>query len=274
MAASALLRQLHDQVAPVTLSAEQLLPVPEALQPLFAAGGLARGVSVGFQGTGSWSVALSLAAAVLGSDGWLAVLGMEELGLMAAAELGIRLDRMLLVSSVGAAQLGVVVAALMEAIDVVMLAPRSAVGLRDARRLTARARERGTVLFHLDGGRHWPEPLDLTIGATTGCWEGLGQGHGHLQRRHLHLTAVGRRAASQPRQASVMIGEPGGLQPAPVEPTDRPLLAPVGSDSQPLGPVEPDHSPLLAPIEPDHSSLATRVRPGPGPLRLVASREG
>jgi hypothetical protein len=196
MVGSALLRELHDRVAPVTLAAEQLLAVPEPLQPLFTQGGMPRGISVGFQGPGSWSIALALAGVALGSDGWMAVVGVEELGLVAAAELGVRLDRMLLIASMGAANLAPVVAALVEAMDIIVVAPRSPVGVRDARRLQARARERGTVLFHLDGGAHWPEALDLTIKADNDRWEGIGWGHGHLQLRHLDVRAVGRRAVS------------------------------------------------------------------------------
>lgn len=213
MAGSALLAQLEQlrgRVAPVTLAADQLLAVPGALQPLFAGGGLPRGSSVGFTGAGSWSVALALAASALGVGGWLAVLGVEELGLVAAAELGVRLDRVLVVSSVASAQLGLVAATLMEAVDVIALHPRSMVSTRDARRLTARARERGTVLFHLDGGRHWPEALDLSVTVAPSRCEGIGEGHGHLQIRQLEVATTGRRAASRQRRASVLVGGPGG----------------------------------------------------------------
>jgi hypothetical protein len=210
MTGSALLRQLQDRVAPVTLASEQGLAVPEPLEPLFGSGGLPRGSSVGFKGAGSWSIALALAASALGSGGWLAVVGVEELGLVAAAEAGIRLDRVVVVTSVGSAQLGLVAATLLDAVDVLFLAPRSPVGARDARRLVARSRERGTVVFHLDGGIHWPEPLDLTLTATSGQWEGIGPGHGHLQLRRIDLVALGRRAASRPRRVSVLAGGPDG----------------------------------------------------------------
>lgn len=213
MAGSALLAQLEQlrgRVAPVTLAAEQLLAVPEAFQPLFAGGGLPRGSSVGFAGAGSWSVAMALAASALGVGGWLAVLGVEELGLVAAAELGVRLDRVLVVSSVASAQLGLVAATLMEAVEVIALHPRSMVSARDARRLTARARERGTVLFHLDGGRHWPEALDLSVTVAPSRCLGIGEGHGHLQFRQLEVATTGRRAASRQRRVSVLAGGPGG----------------------------------------------------------------
>ncbi|MDH5291337.1 MAG: hypothetical protein OEY41_15190 [Acidimicrobiia bacterium] len=210
LALLAQLEQLRGRVAPVTLAAEQLLAVPEAFQPLFAGGGLPRGSSVGFAGVGSWSVAMALAASALGVGGWLAVLGVEELGLVAAAEVGVRLDRVLVVSSVASAQLGLVAATLMEAVDVIALHPRSMVSARDARRLTARAREQGTVLFHLDGGRHWPEALDLSVSVVPSRCVGIGEGHGHLQFRQLEVATTGRRAANRQRRVSVLAGGPGG----------------------------------------------------------------
>lgn len=209
-------RELQNRLAPVTLSREQLLTVPEPLLPLFPFGGLQPGLSVGFEGVGSTSVALGLAASVLGNDRWMAVIGVEELGLLAASELGIRLDRLLLIGSTGISQLAPVVAALIEAVDVIALQPRRRVGPRDARRLAARARERGTVLLHLDGGRTWPEALDLRIIATAERWDGLGQGHGHLQQRRLTVASTGRRSSARRRQVSILAPGPDGrLAPAP-----------------------------------------------------------
>ncbi len=210
MAPDTKLRELQERLAPVTLSREQLLTVPEPLLPLFPFGGLQRGLSVGFEGPGSTSLALALAASALGDDRWMAVVGVEELGLLAASELGVRLDRLLLIESIATVQLAPVVAALVEAVDVIALNPRKRVGSREARRLNARARERGTVLFHLDGGRSWPEALHLNITTEPEGWEGLGQGHGCLTQRRLLVTSSGRRASARPRRASVLLPGPDG----------------------------------------------------------------
>ncbi len=204
------LRQLRDQLAPVTLPQEQLLDVPAPLRTLFPHGGLQRGTSVGFAGPGSTSVALAVAAAALGDDRWMAVVGVEELGLLAAAELGVRLDRLLVVSETGSDRLATVIAALLDAVDIVALDPRRPIGGRAARRLTARARERGTVLFHLDGGRSWPEAVSLTLTARPEGWTGLGAGHGHLQHRRMSITAGGRRSSARPRRTTVLLPGPGG----------------------------------------------------------------
>jgi hypothetical protein len=216
MARLPLAPELHDRLAPVTLAREHLLAVPEPLRDLFPSGGMQRGWSVGFEGPGGWSIALAMAASVASGDAWMAVVGVEELGLVAAAELGVRLDRLLVIESSAPNLLATVTASLVEVADVVALAPRQPVSHRDARRLTARARERGSVLFHLDGGRGWPLALDVTITATTERWEGIGQGHGHLRSRRLGIEAVGRRSAARRRHLSVLLpGPDGGVVAAP-----------------------------------------------------------
>jgi hypothetical protein len=204
------LRELQDRLGPVTLSKEQLLTVPAPLLPLFPFGGLQKGSSIGFDGAGSSSVALALAGSILGDNRWMAIIGFEQTGLLAASELGVRLDRLLLIASTGHADLVPTAAALIEAVDIIALNPRRRVGQRDARRLTARARERGTVLFHLDGGKSWPEAMHLRLTAEPEGWEGLGAGHGHLQQRRLLVAASGRRAAAHRREVTVLLPGPDG----------------------------------------------------------------
>ncbi|MGI9599222.1 MAG: hypothetical protein ACR2QK_23865 [Acidimicrobiales bacterium] len=209
---------IDQRIAPVTMANEQLLPVPEPLAPLFPAGGLQQGWSVGFSGHGGWSLAMALLGAGLGADGWSACVGLEEFGLVAADELGLRLDRVLMVETPGPDQLATVIAALIEVVDVVCLGSTRSIGLRDARRLMARAREQNALLFHLDGGRSWPHPLDVALTvepasksrSEPGSWAGIGAGHGRLQARALSVTAVGRRSMAKPRRVDVLLPGPGG----------------------------------------------------------------
>lgn len=210
------------RVAPVTMANEQLLVVPEALVPLFPGGGLQRGWSVGVTGHGGWSLAMALLGAALGADGWSACVGLEAFGLVAADEIGVRLDHVLMVESPGPQQLPMVVAALIEAVDVVCLGPTASIGIRDSRRLMARAREQNSVLFHLDGGRSWPQALDVTLHVEPGEWTGIGAGHGRLQTRPMSITAVGRRSMAKPRRVEVLLPGPGGgvecVEGAPIVP--------------------------------------------------------
>src|SRR5436305_1103558 len=84
-----------------------------------------------------------------GAGSWAAVVGMPDLGLLAAAELGVVLHRLVLVPRPGT-ELGAVVAALLDGVDLVVVATDGIALLRSrgaglARRLSARARHRGAV---------------------------------------------------------------------------------------------------------------------------------
>lgn len=210
--ASGLLADLEQRLAPVTPAGQRLVPVPEPLTSLFPGGGLQQGWSVGVTGSGGWSLGLALLGAALHGDGWAAGVGVEELGLVAGDELGVPLQRVLLVESPGTANQASVVAALVEVVDVICLGPLGSFSVRDARRLSARAREQGAVLLHLDGGRSWPQALDVTLTVEPGAWVGVGQGHGHLQVRPATITATGRRSMAKTRQVEVLLpGRGGGL---------------------------------------------------------------
>jgi hypothetical protein len=213
---------LEQRVAPVTTADQRLLTVPGPVASLFPGGGLQRGWSIGVSGHGGWSLALSILGSALGADGWVACVGLEELGLVAADELGVRLERLLMVESPGPARLAPVVASLIEVVDVVCLGPTDPIRARDARRLAARAREQSAVLLHLDGGRSWPQALDVTLTVEPGPWSGIGAGHGHLRSRPVTVTATGRRSMAKPRRVEVLLpGPDGALAPVPSPVTDR-----------------------------------------------------
>ena len=183
-------------------------------------------------GVGGWSLALALIGPALGGDGWAAAVGAEELGLVAGEELGLPLQRLLLVESPGTANQAEVVAALVEVVDVVCLGPLTAFPARAARRLAARAREQEAVLLHLDGGRSWPRGLDVELLVEPGPWVGVGRGHGHLQVRPVTITATGRRAMARPRRVEVLLPGPDGrLAPRPE------LEASAGREALAVGPV-------------------------------------
>jgi hypothetical protein len=205
---------------PVVLAGQRLLAVPDALTWLFPDGGLRRGSTVGLAagaGRGTTSLALALTVPVTRSGGWVAAVGLSSLGLVAAAQLGAALDRMALVPSAGE-QWPVVAAALLDSVDILLLAPGGRVRAADARRLTARARERGAVLVILPPagtgagmrGGGWPEATDVHLSVEAARWEGLEAGAGHLRSRVLDVVASGRRAAARPRRGRVWLPGPDG----------------------------------------------------------------
>src|SRR5206468_2354903 len=128
-------------------AAARVLPVPDELAGLFPWGGLRRGSTVAMRG--STSLLLSLLATATGDCSWAAIVGMPNLGVLAAAELGVPVDRLALVPNPGA-EFAAVVAALLDGIDLVAVDLRVLRGRLNeplARRLSARARNRGAVLL-------------------------------------------------------------------------------------------------------------------------------
>src|SRR5690606_36274173 len=140
--------RLAERVRPVALADEHVHPVLPALAGLLPwAGGLARGVTVGCAGPGATSLALALAAEATRAGAWAASVGLPDLGLVAADGLGIDLHRFAMVEPPPPGRWAEVVGALVGAVDLVLLAPAHRVRPGDARRLAARARERGTTLL-------------------------------------------------------------------------------------------------------------------------------
>ncbi|PLS74761.1 MAG: hypothetical protein CYG61_10595, partial [Actinobacteria bacterium] len=133
-----------------SLAGERLLPVVPALEGLFPGGGVRRGSTVAV--AGSTSLALAVLAGPSAAGSWCAAVGLPALGLLAAAEMGMALDRLALVPAPGS-EWPTVVAAMLDALDVVVVGTGTGEGRRvrpaDARRLVARARERGAVLVVL-----------------------------------------------------------------------------------------------------------------------------
>jgi len=200
---------------PVTTADTRLVEVPGALGGLFPEGGIRRGSTVAItSAAGGHSLALALAGQVTGGGGWVAAVGVPSLGLVAAAEMGVRLDRLALIPEPGD-RWASSAAALLDGFDLVLIRPPGRVGATEGRRLSARARERGTVLVLLGGT--WPEAPDVRLTATRSDWSGLGVGHGHLQARRMEVESTGRRAAARPRRCSMWM--PGPVPPTAVPPT-------------------------------------------------------
>jgi hypothetical protein len=204
----------------------RILPVLPELRELLPGRGLRRGSTVavgtrsdpsGTPSPGATSLLLALLAAASGSGSWCAVVGVPTLGVAAAAELGIALDRLALVPNPGP-DWPAVVAALLEGIDIVVTAVPGPVSASVTSRLAARARQRGTVLVCYGP---WTG-ADLTLDAVRSVWQGLGTGRGRLRCRRLTVQARGRGAATRPRRVDLWLPGLGGVLP-PVA-AERPAL--------------------------------------------------
>jgi hypothetical protein len=198
------LEDLAQRIRPVTLAGEQLLPVPRALEPLLPDRGLRRGGTVAVDG--SLALALALVAGASAAGSWVVAVNLPDLGVVAAAEAGIALERLALVPAASAAVWAAVVAALLDAIDLVLVQPPARLSPTVARRLAARARERRAVLLPVGG--NWPIEPDLRLAVTASQWKGLGQGHGRLEARKVEVASAGRGAAKRERRAMLWLPSP------------------------------------------------------------------
>jgi hypothetical protein len=248
------------------------LPVSPALSTVLP-DGLRRGSTVEISGrVGVMSLVLALLGGPSAQGSWSAAVGFPLLSGEAAADYGIELSRFALVPRPGP-DWATVVGALLDSMDIVaVMLPRPPARLvdSDARRLAARARQRGSILVPVPPGGtslSWPtadvrlavdlreadlREADLREQTT---WAGIGAGYGRLQQRQVSLRASGRGTAARPRSASIWLPDRiGGASTPEAEVT--PLIQP--------NQIPPNH------VDPDHVRVASR--PVGGQLPLAARR--
>ncbi|MCI2419394.1 hypothetical protein MOQ72_18275 [Saccharopolyspora sp. K220] len=203
--------------------AGRVLPTRTELAAVLPWPGLRRGSTVAVHGSVSLLFALLSEATANGS--WAVVVGLSGLSLVAAAEAGVELARLALVPRPGSDPVGVI-AALLDGVDLVAVGCTRRVADADARRLSARARNRGSVLLPFGP---W-SGAEVQLHCVDANWRGLGQGHGHLRERAVTVRAGGRGAASRPRSRRLLLPTRDGSIGVPVdEPVEsaRPQLRPV-----------------------------------------------
>lgn len=186
---------------------ELVLPVPLGLEGLFPAGGLRRGSAV--RVSGSTSLLLALAAAAAGGGTWCAVVAMPDAGLAAAAEVGLDLDRTLVVPRPGP-DAPAVLGALIDGFDVVVLGRCPALSDADRRAATSRLRTREAVLLTSET---WAgAQVVLEVGERS--WFGVGSGDGVLAGREATVTS-GARGWGARRSVRVRMPAHGGVEMVP-----------------------------------------------------------
>lgn len=124
------------------------------------------------------SLAIALLSATSAEGSWVGVVGVDDLGLEAAAEAGLDLDRAVMVPDPGASWLEAVTA-LVDVLPVVLLRPPPRVDQRLAAKVTARLRKRSATLF-VQGD--WPS-AEARLWLEQARWSGLGDGYGRLRER-------------------------------------------------------------------------------------------
>ena len=175
------------------------LPLASSLAELLPLG-LKRGQVIAVQG--STSLVLALVAEASREGSWAAVIGLPQVGVVAAARRGIELERLALIPHPGA-QAPAVAGACVDGMDVVVLGPRLAMSDADRRRLAARARERGGVIISAGSwtGAH------VSIAVESARWSGLGAGDGRLRAREVVVTVASRAGGPARRVALTLDAE-------------------------------------------------------------------
>ena len=196
------LAALTERVAPVVLARERTMPVGDELAGLFAEGGLVRGRTVACQGPAATSTALALVAAAVTAGAWMAVVDLPTIGLDAAGELGVPLERIVAVGTGGdPARWVEVVAAAADGFDVLLVRVPSELSAAGSRKLTVRLRQRDVVTIVL--GDPVAMSCDGVLHTDAPQWAGLGDGHGHLRERRVVVQASGRRLLKRSCQLAI-----------------------------------------------------------------------
>jgi hypothetical protein len=199
--ARARLAAVLPKLASTTMAAERVIPVHPALTTVFPQG-IVQGSTVGCTGRAATSLALLLVAEASRRGAWVGVAGLPGLGVQAAKEAGVDVERIVAVHEQGLLDDGTwgqVLAAMVDGFDLVLLGPGVHVRAGTARRLQARAQPRGAVLVL--AGEVPGFTTDLQVRADAE-WEGLGEGHGHLRTRLVAVEVHGRRVP-RPRRDEV-----------------------------------------------------------------------
>src|SRR4029077_7359940 len=146
-----------------------VLPVAAPLAAVLPRGGVPRGSVVSVLGQGATSLLFALLAGPAAP--WSALVGMPGVGLLAAAEFGIDLDRVVVIPEPGPDVLQVL-SILVDGVDMIAVAlPAQAGPTPSPRRvLTGRLRQHGAVLLVMGP---WPG-ADLVLTARWVGWTGLG----------------------------------------------------------------------------------------------------
>lgn len=200
-------RRLADTAPPPavpTVSSSGVVQVLSPLDELLPQGGLPRGSVVSLQpdehSAGLTTLLFTLLAGP--SRPWSALVGFGDLGLAAAAELGVDLSRVVLIPQPGVDLLQIL-SVLIDGIDLIAVSvPKGPIGSPARQRvLAARLRQRGAVLLAVGP---WPG-ADLSLTVSTVRWNGLGPGHGRLRDRELLVRLGGRRLGASVPEVRLLL---------------------------------------------------------------------
>ena len=123
------------------------LPVPPELRVMFPEGGLVRGRTVLCSGDAAVAMALRVVSSATQAGSWLGIVGVHNVGVQAASEHGVALQRVVFVQPASSRTEWVgTVAAAADGFDVLMLEVPRGITEADARRVQTRIQARRNAL--------------------------------------------------------------------------------------------------------------------------------
>ena len=201
------LQELAERIRPVVLARQAVVPVVGPLERLVPDGGLIRGSTITIGGVGATSLALQLSTAASQSGSWVVVVGLNDLAPVAVLEANLDAERIAFIDPGNSGRHVDVLAALIGAVDVIVLDARLSLRPSDSRRLASRLRERGSILIVVSPGGAVDSSLsaDLSLTVSDAQWEGLGCGYGHLRSRRVCVGVNGRGRASRTARCELLL---------------------------------------------------------------------
>jgi hypothetical protein len=192
-----------------TAGVDRELPTLPAVSELLSGAALRGGSAYSVRGSAALVMALMAGPSAEGA--WCGVVGLPSFGAEAARGLGVDLERLVLVPDPGHDWLNVV-AALVDALTVVVVRPPGEVTPGEASRLAARLRTRGALLIAYGS---WPGS-EARLEVESNTWTGLGDGEGLLTARQATVVVTGRRAAVRRRHQLWLPGPDGVIRSAEI----------------------------------------------------------
>jgi hypothetical protein len=186
------------------LAHDRTLPVSGPLAPLLPDGALVRGRTYACRGVAATSLSLSLSVEAVAAGAWLVVVDLPWVGIEAAAELGVALERLVRVDGTSWAD---TVAALVDGFELVVTRPPARATASVVRKVQTRVQAREAVLILVDAPA--VTPVDVALITTRPGWHGVADGHGRLEVRRIDVESSGRRIP-RPRRTTLWLPGPTG----------------------------------------------------------------
>ena len=203
-----------ERLGAARLATERTLPLDPVLGALLGSEGLVRGQAVACRGPAARSLAIAASASAVVLGSWIAVLGVDDIGVEAVADAGLPLERLVRVrpGSDGVRAWADLCLAALDGFELLLTSPPGRVPAPLATAIRRRLRSRAGCLLVIGDPRGLE--VDVELSSATPSWQGIGIGTGRLADRSIEVRASGRRV-HRGGVASVSLPGPDGRLHAP-----------------------------------------------------------